>query len=383
MFLNDTTSNEKLAALTKKLKSDFGVIIPENKSLTALKRINESASTKVNELSSNLKNAKNSKDFAMNQLISECSAIMINQKEKQITESVITITAPTFVLESYLAGVSLKAVFSDLKNKLHLSESQLQDVADNFVKKVEEDYNSAIELKTNWDEVNRRLPKKKISLAPSGVPIADPEFEKDLEKVKAHHEKNKDKKDTKLESSLAESIYKNARVLLETNVEEAEIMMSTKGFSRNLQEMIEKLGRMTNENLPPVTDHIRVVYGLDAATNFQESTHEVLQSVMDALYSAKFFIDEAVIRMSEHKVPGVSNDMETEVSDSDFGLDASTGDSEEIGMDQEFEMPSEVSDLEEPLGRAKKESVAQLKKKLEEMTSAYNRLLESKTKKKF
>jgi hypothetical protein len=166
------------------------------------------------------------------------------------------------------------------------------------------------------------------------------------------------------------SLVKNLRRLLETQVSQAEVMMASKGFAQELQEMIEKIGRLQNEDLPPVTDQMRETYGTDSASAFQTQIYGALQSVMNALYTAKGQVDDAVTNMAETGSFSAGIDMEKSVDD------LSSLDSEVNTMDADLDNISndEVDDfgaaeVNEPLGRAKKteESASELKKKVEEM----------------
>lgn len=366
MILNQIETQERMRVLANKLSKDFGIRINENKTLSALRKIKTNADVSLCTLKESVVTAT-SREYAMNMLISECAGLMIQLKEQKVAEAKIIETAPRLILEAYCAGADLNMLFADVKDRLKLDDRMMENVSGAFAALVHEEYNSALDTKTDHDEVARRVGKLKGTTFKPPIEQEDEEFQKQLQRVREFHRRRQQEKSGEASTDkLAESISHRTRVLLETNVEEAEIMMSTKGFSQDLQEMIEKLGRMTNEDLPPVTDHIRVVYGLDAATNFQESTHEVLQAVMDTLYSAKFFIDEAVIRMSEHKVPGVATDMDVDVTsngemDGDLDIGDADIDALDIG-DTEIEPLEDevVSDLEEPLGRMKKESAAKL-----------------------
>lgn len=388
MILNQIETQERLNVLSSKLRKDFGIRINENKTLSALKRIKTSADLSLSTLKESMQTAT-SKDYAMNMLISECAGLMIQLKEKKIVESKILLTTPRLILEAFCSGADLNTLFADVKQRLNLDDAMMENVAGAFAALVHEEYNAALDTKTNHDVVDRKLGKLKGTTFKPPIEQEDEEFQRQLARVREFHKRRQQEKSgTAPTDKLAESISANTQLLLETNVEEAEIMMSTKGFSQDLQEMIEKLGRMTNEDLPPVTDHIRVVYGLDAATNFQESTHEVLQAVMDTLYSAKFFIDEAVIRMSEHKVPGVATDMDVDVAGDAFGdempLDV-TGD--EGALDAELDATDAiedevVSDLDEPLGRMKKESAESLMAQISVLQEGLAQL-QNKRKKKF
>ncbi|HEY6436172.1 MAG TPA: hypothetical protein VIY47_06255, partial [Ignavibacteriaceae bacterium] len=91
-----------------------------------------------------------------------------------------------------------------------------------------------------------------------------------------------------------QNLVKNLRRLLETEVQQAEVMMGAKKFSEELQEMIEKIGRLQNEDLPPVVDQMRITYGTDSSSTFQTQIYGAFQGVMDSLYTAKGQVDDAV-----------------------------------------------------------------------------------------
>lgn len=174
-----------------------------------------------------------------------------------------------------------------------------------------------------------------------------------------------------------ENLVKNLRRLLETEVSQAEVMMAAKGFAQELQEMVEKIGRLQNEDLPPVTDQMRETYGMDSASAFQTQIYGALQSVMDALYTAKGQVDDAVENMASTGQVSASIDMDKDV---DVGMDAAPDDGlgDDSGLDAGQDLDN-LADLdtgddfggaeeEEPLGRSKKmESVQSLQRKVLEM----------------
>ena len=185
------------------------------------------------------------------------------------------------------------------------------------------------------------------------------------------HVKESDK--TQEGTQMKENLVKNLRKLLETEVSQAEVMMAAKGFASELQEMIEKIGRLQNEDLPPVTDQMRETYGYQSSSAFQTQIYGALQSVMDALYSAKNQVDDAVGDLAATGQLGATVDMEkdlgTEVDDmmgdemGDLDVDA---DLDNIGD----EMGDEFGGAEEenPLGREMKaESVNRLEQRVLEM----------------
>lgn len=173
-------------------------------------------------------------------------------------------------------------------------------------------------------------------------------------------------------------MVKNLRRLLETEVSQAEVMMAAKGFAQELQEMIEKIGRLQNEDLPPVTDQMRQTYGTDSASSFQTQIYGAFQGVMDALYTAKNEVDDAVEMLASTGKVGQLTDMDQQAPQ--FGADMANEptefDSQLDDLDNIAEPADEFGGAEEenPLGRAKKdESVENLKAKVMEMRQLVQR----------
>jgi hypothetical protein len=166
------------------------------------------------------------------------------------------------------------------------------------------------------------------------------------------------------------NLVKNLRRLLETEVSQAEVMMAAKGFAQELQEMIEKIGRLQNEDLPPVTDQMRETYGTDSSSAFQTQIYGALQGVMDALYTAKGQVDDAVSNMASTGQFNAPTDMDVPVDGMDDGMGDDAG-----AMDADMSDPADLDNIagdemgdefgaedgEEPLGRAMKESKLQRK----------------------
>jgi len=166
------------------------------------------------------------------------------------------------------------------------------------------------------------------------------------------------------------NLVKNLRRLLETEVSQAEVMMAAKGFAQELQEMIEKIGRLQNEDLPPVTDQMRETYGTDSSSAFQTQIYGALQGVMDSLYTAKGQVDDAVGNMASTGQVGAETDMDVPIDGmgGDMGGDMGVepeADLDNITGDEEMGDEFGAEDEEEPLGRAMKE--AKLQRKVLEM----------------
>lgn len=171
-------------------------------------------------------------------------------------------------------------------------------------------------------------------------------------------------------------IIKSLRRMMESQVSQAQVMMAAKGFAQELQEMVEKVGRLQNEDLPPVTDQMRETYGTDSASTFQTQIYSALQSVMDSLYTAKNQIDDAVESLATSGRIGSTSDMDQDIPelDSEQLPDEGNmgGDTPELDLDLD-----NLEGEEEPsgeLGREKKmESVIRLEKKIMEMRTLINK----------
>jgi len=185
------------------------------------------------------------------------------------------------------------------------------------------------------------------------------------------------------------NLVKNLRRLLETEVSQAEVMMAAKGFAQELQEMVEKIGRLQNEDLPPVTDQMRETYGMESASAFQTQIYGALQSVMDALYTAKGQVDDAVGNMASTGQFDASVDMEkdpamggmdgmddTMAMDADAGIDA---DLDNIAGDMDAEDEFGSAEEEEPLGRSMKtESLQRKVMEMQKLVAKARKLKEAK-----
>jgi len=190
---------------------------------------------------------------------------------------------------------------------------------------------------------------------------------------------------------MKDTYIKELRRLLESEVEEAEVIIAAKGFSQELQDMIEKVGRLMNEDLGPVVDQMRLTYGVDTAESFNSSMFTELNNVITTLRDAKSYMDDAVMSISSGQPLGSQNDMD--VADDDFGTEVDSDVDGDVDGDVigDFERDIEGDDefggeigLDEPLGRAAKESTesrtAELMNMIVEMRSQLKQIRNKKIK---
>jgi hypothetical protein len=161
-------------------------------------------------------------------------------------------------------------------------------------------------------------------------------------------------------NEMKEGYVKELRKLLEADVEQAESLIAAKSFSQELQDMIEKLGRLVNEDLPAVADQMRDSHGADVATGFEDTVSATLSGIMDQLRNSKQELDNSTSSIADGGVPAAGNDME-DFSDEELGGD--------MDMDAELDLDADVE-----LDLAKKESMKILAKKIVEAEAKLARL---------
>jgi hypothetical protein len=211
--------------------------------------------------------------------------------------------------------------------------------------------------------------------------IDNPEDEGDADDFFSYQSKKTNKKRTEMK----EGYVKELRKLLEAETDQAESLIAAKSFSQELQDMVEKLGRLVNENLPAVSEQMRDAYGSDVATGFEDQVSGTLNTVMDSLRNSKQEIDNSVSTIADGGAPQAANDMEN-FSDEELGGEFDADADLELDGDVELALDDELPGDEfggddamagledEPLGRAKKESIRILGKKLIETKAKLARI---------
>jgi|13_taG_2_1085334.scaffolds.fasta_scaffold00006_47 viroplasmin and RNaseH domain-containing protein len=137
----------------------------------------------------------------------------------------------------------------------------------------------------------------------------------------------------------------------EVNVEEAEVVMAVRALADDIQDQVERLGRMMNEDLPAIADQVRGEMGGDKAVSFSDNINGLLSQHLEATKAIKTGFDQAVAELSgEGFVAGGAmadtgdlggDDLDT----GDMGLGEPEGDLED-------NIPASAGPEEEPLGRA-------------------------------
>lgn len=182
-------------------------------------------------------------------------------------------------------------------------------------------------------------------------------------------------------NQMKQSYIKKLRKVLESQFDEAESLIAARSFGQEMQDMVEKLGRLSNEDLPAVAEQMRNTFGPDLATAFENQVMEVLEQVMSTLRDAKQNVDNSVAAISAGQMPrDITGTMDMEqdefnLEDDDLDLDVEDDDLGDLeGDDLDLDVGDDHSDVSEPLGRTKKESVEHIKQKIAEAKALLSKI---------
>lgn len=182
------------------------------------------------------------------------------------------------------------------------------------------------------------------------IDAGEKEFEVDGKKYKVTGDTSDEKKQAKesmFDDIIAEMINE------EVDVEQAEVVMAVRALADDIQDQIERLGRMMNEDVPAIADQMRAEMGASVAQGFADATAQVLNGYMEAAKSAKAGIDTQVSQMSgEEAVGGLGDTAELGAEPAmdpamDAGADMGMADEEPVDN-----VDAAAGPAEEPLGRA-------------------------------
>ena len=177
------------------------------------------------------------------------------------------------------------------------------------------------------------------------------EFEVDGEVYKVTGDTSDEKKQDKVKEAF-DSMFDDIlseMIAEEVNVEEAEVVMAVRALADDIQDQVERLGRMMNEDLPAIADQVRGEMGADKALSFSDNINGLLSQHLEASKAIKAGFDQAVAELSGDAMPadgalGDTGELGGDM-DSDLGLD-------EPQDDLEDNIPASAGPEEEPLGRA-------------------------------
>jgi hypothetical protein len=168
--------------------------------------------------------------------------------------------------------------------------------------------------------------------------------DKAIKKAMKKQDANESMFDSILDEMIAEEIEG-------TTVDEAEVVMAVRALADDIQDQVERLGRMKNEDIPAISDSMVSEFGLEKAQGFKEQAEGVLDQALAGSKEAKEGIDGLIGNITGVGSLGTS-DLEAEQP---MGLDAPSdmdGVDPMAGADLDVNEPAAAGPEDEPLGRA-------------------------------
>ena len=132
----------------------------------------------------------------------------------------------------------------------------------------------------------------------------------------------------------------------EVDVEQAEVVMAVRALADDVQDQIERIGRMMNEDVPAIADKMRGEMGAQAAQSFTDSVNSLLSAHLEATKGVKAGLDSAVGSMTGEEMVGGLGD----TGELGGGLTEPDMPEEEPAVD--VNEPAAAGPEDEPLGRA-------------------------------
>jgi len=137
----------------------------------------------------------------------------------------------------------------------------------------------------------------------------------------------------------------------EVKVEEAEVVMAVRALADDIQDQIERIGRMVNEDIPAIADQMSSEMGAQQAAQFKDSMEGVLSGHLEATKASKTSIDGIVGGLTGEGSIGSMGDLaEPSVDDMPSDLAPEEPSIDDLAVDDN--VPAAAGPADEPLGRA-------------------------------
>jgi len=157
--------------------------------------------------------------------------------------------------------------------------------------------------------------------------------------------------------NVKESVTKSKKlaILMEQDLDQAEVVLAAKAMIDKLQGMAEDLAEMSVEELMPIVDAMKGSFGIDMANQFSANAESILAPALDVIKQARDGMDNAVLGLTGEgqspdmaMAPGPEMGMEPV---GEPGMDIMPGEDEFAGADVA------AGAMDEPTGRIPKESL--------------------------
>ena len=161
-------------------------------------------------------------------------------------------------------------------------------------------------------------------------------------------------------------VAESMAIFEDEDLEHAQTLLAAKDISDRLQKMAEEAAKMAVDDLMPLVDVMKSQFGLEQANAFNEVVKEKLQTVLDSVMAAKDQTDNAILTLQGGGTPSAPSDIEqpeaAPVAPEAGSAPEAPADGEE-DFEKEFDAtPATSGPATEPLGRARKDELAEAKK---------------------
>ena len=183
------------------------------------------------------------------------------------------------------------------------------------------------------------------------IAAGDDEFEVDGKTYKVTGDTSDEKKNESMFDDIIDNML--AEELEGTSVEEAEVVMAVRALADDIQDQVERLGRMVNEDIPAIADQMIHEFGAQRAQQFKDSADQVLQAALEGAKAGKEGINGLVGEITGEPVAGAEMGLgDTGELAEPSPADAVIDDMPEVDPAMDVNEPAAAGPEEEPLGRA-------------------------------
>ena len=137
-----------------------------------------------------------------------------------------------------------------------------------------------------------------------------------------------------------------------TTIEEAEVVMAVRALADDIQDHVERLGRMVNEDIPAISDQMVHEFGAQRAADFKTQAETILQGALDSSKQAKDGVNQLVGGITGEDT-GIMGDETGSIDDMPMGGDSPIDDMATMPEpEMDINDPAASGPESEPLGRA-------------------------------
>jgi hypothetical protein len=147
--------------------------------------------------------------------------------------------------------------------------------------------------------------------------------------------------------------------LFESEMGKSEAVLAAKDIVDSIQDMLEKVSKIQNEQVPALIDTIRDQIGMEQSEQFKNSVRPVLDTLYSALQTGRETADNSVRSLAGEQMSGGDMSLGGPAAGADLGAGGMDDLSGQASMDSDFDSDGfDATDAaaggEEDLGRARR-----------------------------